>query len=80
MIYADNAATSPLSPTAFEKMKPLMLEEFGNASQLYSFSRNPRALLQEAREIIAGCIHAAPEEIFFTSGGSERITGLSKVF
>ena len=71
MIYADNAATSPLSPTAFEKMKPLMLEEFGNASQLYSFSRNPRALLQEAREIIAGCIHAAPEEIFFTSGGSE---------
>lgn len=49
MIYADNAATSPLSPTAFERMKPLMLEEFGNASQLYSFSRNPRALLQEAR-------------------------------
>ena len=71
MIYADNAATSPLSPTAFEKMKPLMLEEFGNASQLYSFSRNPRVLLQEAREIIAGCIHAVPEEIFFTSGGSE---------
>lgn len=71
MIYADNAATSPLSPTAFEKMKPLMLEEFGNASQLYSFSRKPRALLQEAREIIAGCIHAEPEEIYFTSGGSE---------
>lgn len=80
MIYADNAATSPLSPTAFEKMKPLMLEEFGNASQLYSFSRNPRALLQEAREIIAGCIHAAPEEIFLLLVGRKVITGLSKVF
>ncbi len=71
MIYADNAATSPLDPEAFEKMKPFMVSSFGNASQLYSFSRDARKALQWARETVAACIHAKPEEIYFTSGGSE---------
>lgn len=70
-IYADNAATSKLDAEAFEAMKPYLLEEYGNASQSYSFSRNPKKALQKAREIIAECINAYPEEIYFTSGGTE---------
>lgn len=70
-IYADNAATTKLDADVFEIMKPYMLGEFGNPSQPYSFSRRPKAALKEARNIIAECIHALPEEIFFTSGGTE---------
>jgi len=70
-IYADHAATTKLDIAAFEAMKPYLMEEFGNASQLYSFSRAPKKALKEARESIAECIGAAPEEIFFTSGGTE---------
>lgn len=70
-IYADNAATTKLAPEAFEAMKPWMLEEYGNASQPYSFARKPKKALAEARATIAACINALPEEIFFTSGGTE---------
>ena len=70
MIYADNAATTQLDTDAFEAMKPYLLNEFGNASQPYSFARKPKKALQEAREIIASCIGAASDEIFFTSGYS----------
>ena len=71
MIYADHAATTQLDPKAFEAMKPWLLEEYGNPSQLYAFSRKPKKALAEARAVIASCIHAQPEEIFFTSGGTE---------
>lgn len=71
MIYADNAATTKLDPAAFESMKPYLLEEYANVSQPYSFSRKPRKALEEARATIADCIHAKPNEIFFTSGGTE---------
>lgn len=70
-IYADNAATTKLDIDAFEAMKPFLLDEYGNASQLYSFARKPKQALKEARAIIAQCINAEPEEIFFTSGGTE---------
>ena len=70
-IYADNAATTKLDIDAFEAMKPYLLEEYGNASQPYSFSRKPKQALKEARATIAQCINAEPEEIFFTSGGTE---------
>ena len=70
-IYADNAATTQLDNAAFEAMKPWLLEEYGNASQPYSFARGPKKALAEARETIANCIGALPEEIFFTSGGTE---------
>lgn len=70
-IYADNAATTKLDPEAFEAMKPWLLEEYGNASQPYSFARKPKKALAEARATIAACINAHPEEIFFTSGGTE---------
>ena len=71
MIYADNAATTKLDIDAFEAMKPYLLEEYGNASQPYSFARKPKQALKEARSIIARCINAEPEEIYFTSGGTE---------
>ena len=71
LIYADNAATTRLDISAFEAMKPFLIDEYGNASQSYAFARKPRKALQDARETIASCIGAAPEEIFFTSGGTE---------
>ena len=69
MIYADHAATTKLSDTAFQAMLPWLKEEYGNPSQPYSFSRKPKKAVSEAREIIASCIHAKPEEIYFGIGG-----------
>jgi len=71
LIYADNAATTALDLKAFKAMKPYLLTEYGNASQPYSFSRTAKEALKQAREIIAACINAEPEEIYFTSGGTE---------
>lgn len=70
-IYADNAATTQLDMDAFEAMKPYLLGEYGNASQPYSFARTAKKALRDSRETIAQCIGAEPEEIFFTSGGTE---------
>lgn len=70
-IYADNAATTQLDKSAFEAMTPWLLEEYGNTSQPYSFARKPKKALADARVTIAECIGALPEEIFFTSGGTE---------
>lgn len=70
-VYADNAATTRLDPQAFEAMKPFLLEDYSNPSQPYSFSRNSKKALRESREMIAACINAEPDEIFFTSGGTE---------
>lgn len=70
-IYADNAATTKLDTEAFESMLPWLKEEYGNASQPYSFARKPKRAIAEARATIAACINALPEEIYFTSGGTE---------
>lgn len=70
-IYADNAATTKLDPAALEAMMPWLTEEYGNPSQPYSFSRGPQKALARARETIAACIGTLPEEIYFTSGGTE---------
>ena len=71
MIYADNAATTKLNREAFEAMTPFLLDNYANASQPYSFARKVKKALKESRKIIAESIHAEPEEIFFTSGGTE---------
>ena len=71
MIYVDNAATTKLDPEAFEAMKPFMLDYYGNASQPYSFSRKNKQALKDSRLMIAKCINASPDEIYFTSGGTE---------
>ncbi len=70
-IYADNAATTKLDEAVFEAMAPWLLDEYGNASQPYAFAREPKAAIKEARLVIARCIGADPEEIYFTSGGTE---------
>ena len=70
-IYADNAATTKIDPDALDLMKLYLSSEYGNASQPYSFARKPKRAIREAREMIASCIGALPEEIFFTSGGTE---------
>lgn len=70
-VYADNAATTKVDKIAYDAMIPYLLEKFGNASAPYAFAREPKKALTEAREIIASCIGASPNEIFFTSGGTE---------
>ena len=71
LVYADNAATTKMDRAAWEAMEPWLLDEYGNASQPYAFSRKPKKALADARATIADCIGAHPEEIFFTSGGTE---------
>lgn len=71
MIYADNAATTRMSSTAMEAMLPYMREIFGNPSSLYGAGQKAAEALWSARERIAACIGALPQEIYFTSGGSE---------
>lgn len=71
MIYADNAATTKLDKEAFEAMCPYLLDQYANASQPYSFARQTKKALHESRSQIAACINADPEEIYFTSGGTE---------
>lgn len=71
MIYADHAATTDLSLAARDAMQPWLHDQFGNPSTLYSLAREPRKAVAHARETIAAIIGAAPEEVFFTSGGAE---------
>ncbi len=71
MIYADHAATTALSQAAYEAMLPWLKVNYGNPSTLYSLAREPRKAILSARETIAAAIGALPQEIFFTSGGSE---------
>jgi len=71
MIYADNAATTKLSPTALAAMMPYLTEDFGNPSSLYDFATQAKAAMQGARADVALCLNAQPEEVFFTSGGTE---------
>ncbi|MCX6174197.1 MAG: cysteine desulfurase family protein [Ignavibacteriales bacterium] len=70
-VYFDNAATTPLHPKVFEKMRPFLMENFGNASSIHSFGRKARVAIEESREVIADFINANPSEIYFTSGGTE---------
>ena len=70
MIYLDHAATSPIPEALLPKMQALYLK-WGNASSLYSVGREAKAELDNARKKIAELIHARPEEVFFTSGGTE---------
>ena len=70
-VYADHCATTPLDPVALDAMLLFLRDEFGNPSSLHSWAKVPRAAVRNARETIAACIHAKPEQIFFTSGGTE---------
>lgn len=71
MIYLDNAATTALSKTAFDAMIPYLTELYGNPSSLHSSGQLTADALANARKTVADCIGASPNEIIFTSGGSE---------
>ena len=71
MIYLDNAATTKISPEVLEKMRPYLTNEFGNAGTIYSLGRRAKAAIDEARQHVADLIGARPEQIIFTSGGTE---------
>ena len=70
-IYFDNAATTPLDPLVLESMMPYLTEKFGNPSSIYSYGRESRLAIENARKSVAKILNAHPAEIFFTSGGTE---------
>jgi cysteine desulfurase len=72
-IYLDNNATTQVDPTVFEAMMPWLREEYGNPSSVYSLGKRAAAALDIAREQLASLLHCAPDELIFTSCGSESI-------
>ena len=70
-VYLDNAATTPLDAEVLKEMTSVMESCFGNPSSIHGHGREARSLLEKARKTVAGLLHAAPSEIFFTSGGTE---------
>ena len=70
-IYFDNAATTFLDPVVLESMMPYLTEKFGNPSSIYSYGRETRMAIENARKSVAKILNAHPAEIFFTSGGTE---------
>lgn len=71
MIYFDNAATTQMSSVALDALMDVSQNNYGNPSSLYNTGRRARGILEESRKIIANCIGALPEEIYFTSCGTE---------
>ena len=70
-IYLDYAATAPCDPEALKAMEPYFFERFGNASSLHAFGQEAKKALEDSRETTAEFLGARPEEIIFTSGGTE---------
>ncbi len=71
MIYADNAATTKMSPAAVDAVLKCMNDCWGNPSSLYEHGQKAKEMLENARDRIAACLDCSPREILFTSGGSE---------
>jgi cysteine desulfurase len=70
-IYLDHNATTPVEPAVLDAMLPFFSSEFGNASSIHTFGQRARAAVEMAREQVAALINARPQEIVFTSGGTE---------
>lgn len=70
-IYLDYNATTPLAPEVIEAMRPFIEEHFGNPSSSHWYGNKPKRAVEKAREQVAGLLQCAPEEIIFTSGGTE---------
>ena len=70
-VYADNAATTPVSKAVLDEMMPYFMQEYGNASSIYTLGRSAKKALETARERVARTIGAETSEIYFTSCGSE---------
>lgn len=74
MIYLDYNATTPIDPAVVDAMLPYLREHFGNPSSGHAIGRKAREAVDRAREQVADLLGASPEEIVFTSGGSEANT------
>lgn len=70
-IYLDNSATTPVDPEVIAAMMPYLTENFGNPSSIHYFGQRARAAVDKARHQVAALINARPNEIVFTSGGTE---------
>src|SRR5258708_5069404 len=70
-VYLDNSATTQVDPRVLEAMMPFLTETFGNASSIHYFGQQARAAVDKARHQVAGLINARPNEVIFTSGGTE---------
>lgn len=70
-LYLDHAATAPVWPQVRAAMAPYLDDRFANASSLYAGAREARKAIEEAREIIASAVGARPDDVIFTSGGTE---------
>lgn len=70
-VYADNAATTQVSKPVLDAMLPYLSEQYGNPSSLYQFGQTAKSAVEHAREQVAAALGAEPNEIYFTSGGSE---------
>jgi cysteine desulfurase len=71
MLYLDHAATTPTLPEVWEAMRPFMAEHFGNPASAHAAGRKARQALEDAREHVARCLGASPDEVIFTSGATE---------
>ena len=70
-VYLDYAGTAPTDPEAIKAMQPYFFEKFGNASSVHSFGQEARKAIEDSRQTVASFLGAKPEEIIFTSGGTE---------
>jgi cysteine desulfurase len=70
-VYMDNAATTPLHPDVLEAMMPYLRQSYGNPSTIYQLGREARKAVDEARATVSGVLGCRPNEIVFTSGGTE---------
>ena len=70
-VYADHAATTAVTDTALAAMLPCFTQDYGNPSSLYGFAQEGKSRLEQARAQVAACLNAKPEEVYFTSGGTE---------
>ena len=80
MIYLDNASTTRMAEEVLEEMMPYLKDEYGNPGTTYGLGRNAKEAVEKARERVADFMVADPENIIFTSGGTESNNTILKSF